>query len=385
MEVTIATTSQAVVADAMITVNTIWAQAGINISTSGHGRLLSTDAWSAIRKGYFQPYTVGVCTNDSIPDPDDERPLGFPAPPWILPQYLPEPQVEPTSMEPPTLPFPGLTRAEALKFAGPSSENRLRWVELPRDPFNGSAIGAVILPPQQVSGSQASGGQQIITCTLGAGWGSSNLNTTAGLSTGHGDVTSTVDPTAAMSVAQLFYTVLKREYGGAVGDYLQPSRNFLLPLYPDQTINISESWSQYLNPTVTEFNTTVFNQLMQGNITNREPRVSAGVILTSLLANGLSRIGIDSSLQGDLRRKSDSNGDSVIDADSWWRGKGDAFIVDPSASKDWVKLEWESSVSVFAYTTNGKGPKVAITFMLIYIIFALAHTYYAGVSGKIKT
>ena len=343
---------------------------------------MGVDTWSSIGKGYFQPYTVGTCAQDTIQDTEDERPLAFPAPPWILPKYIPEPQVDPTTLEPPTFPFSGLTRAEVLNFPGPSSENRLRWVELPRDPFNGSAIGAVILLAEQAPGFKASPGQDIITCTLGAGWGSSNLSSAPGLGPGHGEVTSLVNPTAAMSVAQLVYSLSKKENGGSVEDYLQGSRDFLLPLYPDQTINISESWSRYLNPTVADLNTTVFHQLMQGNITNREPRVSAGIILSSLLANGLSRIGIESSLQGDLRRKIDSNGDSVIDATSWWRGRGDAFIVDPSESSNWVKLQWESSVTSYAYTISGLGPKLAITFMVIYIIFAIAHTCYAGTSGK---
>ncbi len=130
---------------------------------------MGLEAWSSIVKGYFQPYTVGTCAQNSIQDPEDERPLAFPAPPWILPEYIPEPQVDPTSFEPPTFPFSGLTRAEALNSAGPSSENRLRWVELPRDPFNGSAIGAVILLAEQAPGSKTSQGQEIITCTLGAG------------------------------------------------------------------------------------------------------------------------------------------------------------------------------------------------------------------------
>ena len=343
---------------------------------------MGSGASSSIGNGYFQPYTVGTCAQDSIQDAKDERPLAFPAPPWILPEYIQEPQVDPTSFEPPTFPFPGMTRAEALNFAGPSSRHRLRWVELPRDPFNGSAIGAVILLAEQASGSSSSQGQDIITCTLGAGWGSSYLNASNPQGPGHGEVTSLVNATAAMSVAQLVYSLSKKENGGSVIDYLQPSRDFLLPLYPDRTINIGESWSRFLNPTVIGLNTTVFHHLMQGNITFREPRVSAGIILSSLLANGLSRIGSESSLQGDLRHKIDPNGDSVIDANSWWRGIGDAFIVDPSESSNWVKLKLESSVTSYAYTTTELGTKLAIAFMLIYIIFAIAHTCYAAISGK---
>ena len=379
---TIATTPQAAVADALITVETIWSQAFENITTAGHGVLLELEGGSSIRNGYYQLYTVCTCAQDVIQDSEDERALAFPASSWILSEYIPEPHEDPRSLEPFIFQFKGLTRAEALNFAGSSSENRLRWVELPRDPFNGSAIGAIILLSKQTSEFESFQGQEIITCTLGAGWGSSNLNTLSGLKPGHDEVTSLVNNTAAMSVAQLVYSLSKKKAGVFVEDYLQPTRDFLLPLYPEQIINVSESWSRYLNPTIVDLNTIVFHQLMQENITNREPRVSAGIILVSLLANGLSRIGIESSLQGDLRRKIDSNVDSVIDVNSWWRGKGDAFIVDPSKSNNWVKLKFESFASGYAYTINGVGPKIAVAFMLLYIISAVAHTFYSGISGK---
>lgn len=84
-----------------------------------------------------------------------------------------------------------------------------------------------------------------------------------------------------MSIAQLVHSLSNKANGGSVGDYLQSMGDFLLPLYPDQTIKISESWSRYLNPLIAGLNTTVLHQPKQGNITNREPRVSVGIILSS--------------------------------------------------------------------------------------------------------
>ncbi|KAL8686716.1 MAG: hypothetical protein Q9218_006917, partial [Villophora microphyllina] len=363
--------------------STTWGQVVENTTASGHGVSTGLTGGSSIRKGYHQPYTVGTCAHDSIHDAQDERPLAFPIPSGILPQYLPKQQIDDSLLASPTFPFLGLTRADIMKTAGPSSENRLRWVELPRDPFNGSAIGAVVLLPKPTSRSDTSQSQEILTCTLGAGWGLSTLNATTSEGIGHGDVESSVNN--AMSIARVLYSFAKsyhsRAGGGSVGDYLQPTRDFLLPLYPQLPINVTESWSRYLNPVVADLNTTVFHQLMQGNITTRDPRVSAGIILSSLLANGLARIGIESSLQGDLRRTTDSNGDSVIDANSWWQGKGDAFIVDPEESRGWVKLKVNGNILGYAYNTSGTGPKVAIVFLLIYCTFAIAHTCYAGMTG----
>ncbi|KAL8992701.1 MAG: hypothetical protein Q9169_006903, partial [Polycauliona sp. 2 TL-2023] len=362
---TIATTPQATVADAMITLSNIFAQSFGNATAAGHGvpRGASPDGGSSIGHGYYQPYTVGTCAQDTIHDPGDERPLVFPVPMRIMPQYLPERQMVDSPLAVPTFPFKGLTRAELMENDWRPSENQLRWVELPSDPFNGSAIGAIVLLPKQASGSNSSQSQEIITCTLGAGWGLSSLNTSLSQASDHGIVKSLVDATAAMSVARYEHSVLKDSFGGEVLAYLQPTRNFLLPLYPNVPINVSESWSRYLNPVVADLNTTVFHQLMQGNLTQREPRVSAGMILTSLLANGLARIGIESSLQGDLKRITDPNGDSIIDANSWWQNKGDAFIVDPEESRDWVKLKIENSLVGYAYNITGLGPKFAIVFI----------------------
>ena len=100
--------------------------------------------------------------------------------------------------------------------------------------------------------------------------------------------------------------------------------------------------------------------------------ISAKIVLTGLLSNGLAGIGSTSRLQGTLRTVIEQGGSKGLDGDYWFSGKGNAFLVDATESKDWVKLRIYSTIQGYAYNTTGATPKVAICFLLAYCIFALA-------------
>ena len=68
-------------------------------------------------------------------------------------------------------------------------------MELPQDPFNGSAIGAVILLSRSIVNST----QEILVCNLGAGWGSSLINTSL-FDGGTTFTTSVIDLSVAQQV-----------------------------------------------------------------------------------------------------------------------------------------------------------------------------------------
>ena len=383
-ETAIATAPQAAVADALTATGTLWSFAAVNVSTDGHGLIREQlDAEHRISSNYYQPYTIASCANDSIQGHSDERPLAFPIPPGVLAQNLPQLQINNSLLSMPSFDLQGFTRSELLEATEPSWENRLRWIELPANPFNGSAIGAAVLLPAQTLESGEPRYQEILVCTLGAGWGASTVNTST-QEFGSTFVRSSISDAQSVIRDIESYKSMEPPPLLSTAESLAETSSgiFILPAYPQRLINISTNWSQYLNPFVAEINTTVFHQLMQGNLTLHSPRVSAGIILSSLLTNGLARIGIESSLQGSQRMVNDSNGDSVVDSNYWFQGRGDAFIVDPNESKDWVKLEVRSTFEGYAYNTAGAGPKVAIVFLLIYCTFAIAHTLYAGFTGK---
>ena len=382
----VATTQQAAVADALVATGTLWGFEMASVSTGGHGvPLEQLDAVHHVNTNYYQPYTIGSCANDTIQGINDERPLAFPIPPGVTPANLPMQHVDNTSLSFPAFIFDNLTRAEILRTGGPSSENRLRWVELPQVPFNGSAIGAVVLLPLQDLQPSEPQNQEILLCVLGAGWGPSILNTST-RELGSSQVRSGISDAKLVTedMRSVDDTTPNPNLAQAEDDATLSSVSFLLPIYPKRPINVSLSWSRYLNPLVTDLNTTVFHRLMQSNFTNRPPARSAAIILPSLLANGLARIGIESSLQGSLKTTTDSQGEGEPDSNSWFQGRGDAFVVDPEQSKDWIRLKVYSTLLGYAYNTSGAGSKVAIVFLLAYCALAIAHLCYAGITGKIS-
>ena len=379
-----ATTQQAAVADALTATGGVWNSEMTAVSTGGHGvPLQRLDAVHHINTNYYQPYTIGSCANDTIKGLNDERPIVFPIPPGVMPEDLPVQHMDNSSLSFPGFTFANLTRAEILRTEGPTWENRLRWIELPEVPFNGSAIGAVVLLPLQASQPRGSQDQDILLCVLGAGWGASTLN----MSTHDGGsthVSSSISnaKSATEGVKSIESTTLF-PVAQAQSDATMSYLIFLLPFYPTRPISISLGWSSYLNPLVTELNTTVFHRLMQSNLTDRQPSVSAEIILPSLLANALARIGIESSLQGTLKTTKNSQGESEPDSISWFQGRGNALVVDAEQSKDWVRLKVYSTLLGYAYNTSGAGSKIAVVFLLAYCTLAIGHLCYAGITGKV--
>ena len=148
---------------------------------------------------------------------------------------------------------------------------------------------------------------------------------------------------------------------------------------------MTEDWAQYLNPSISNSNTTVFSRLMASRVLLADLSLNVRVILAELLANGLARIGSTSRLQGTLKTVIQSDGFEGLDGDYWFSGKGDAFVVNPIESKDWVKLRVYSTFEGFAYNTSGATTKVAISFLVAYCMVALAHILYAGITGISST
>ena len=381
----VATTQQSVVADTLAETGNLWTYLVSNVSTSGHGSVLQRqDAVHAISSGYYQPYTSALCATDIVHGPHDESAVAFPAPPGVQADLmLGQSEYNDSILGVPSFLYAGLTRDQILSTPGSIEESRLKWVELPQDPFNGSAIGAVILLPRSDSNST----QELIVCTLGAGWGSSFLNT----STFDGDMTfltSLVDPSAKSSdewdespdsdnlesQAEMFAVDKVVEYD--------------LPFFPQKPVTVTEDWAHYLNPFVPALNATVIDILMStsspaAQMSDLDQISVAEWALAGLLATGLASIGATAKLQGDIKTIVKSDGSSEWDGDYWFSGKGDVFIVDPEESKDWVKFRVYSTIDGYAYSVRGAPPKVAIAFLLAYCIIALSHVVYAGISGKV--
>lgn len=68
--------------------------------------------------------------------------------------------------------YPGITRSQILDTPGLQHDYRSRWIELAQDPFDGTAIRAVVMLPRAPGNTT----QEVLMCKLGAGWGASKLN-----------------------------------------------------------------------------------------------------------------------------------------------------------------------------------------------------------------
>ena len=277
-----------------------------------------------------------------------------------------------------SLEFLGITRSEILDTPGPLEENRLRWVALPNNPFNGTAIGAIVLLPNVQNDTT----QQIIVCNLGAGWGTSNLNTST-----FGGKSQIVQSEVGLKPESAYNNGRSLSLGVPSQESLALSADgyFNLPTFPQRTITVTEEWAEYLNPSIPSINTTLFNYLMASNTTSIRITTTVKTILASLLAVGLSSLGSTSTVQGTIKQVTQPDGSSSIDGDYWFSGKGNIYKVDSSDSKVWVKFQVSSVFQGYAYSSRGTTPKLAICLLMIYCAFAIAHILYAGISGISST
>ena len=388
-EAIIATIQQAAIADALTATGTLWNLALSNVTTKGHGHPEDQlDAVHSITQDYYQPYTLASCLPDVINGSNDQRPVGFPPPPGsdpsmlnvsafndsILSGHILSPYNQ-TLVPSHSFEFLGITRSEILATPGPLHENRLRWVALPKTPFNGTAIGAIVLLPNVQNDTS----QQMIVCNLAAGWGTSNLNTST-FAGAPQTVLSDVSIKGVATGSESGFNIPTAESIALAADVY-----FFLPSYPQSTVNVTEEWAAYLNPSIPSLNTTLFHHLMASNNTSIRTVNTVKTILSSLLAVGLSSLGSTSTLQGTIKQVTQPDGSSSIDGDYWFSGKGSIYEVDPSDSKDWVKFHVSSVFQGYAYSARGAIPKLAICLLMIYCAFAIAHILYAGISGISST
>lgn len=240
----VATTQQAAVADALTTTGSLWTLSLSNVTTEGHGSVLNQlDAVHSIDADYFQPYTIASCQYDIIYGHEDSNPVAFPIPPGSSLSMLNTSAMKSNlSIGTKVLhafEYQGIMRSQILETPGSPDEYRLRWVELPQMPFNGTAIGAVILLPRALTNTT----QEVLMCNLGAGWGTSKLNT----STFAGNPQPVLSEVGlAPNIAD--YTRLLKNPGpinantGTLNqeDLIVNLEYFALPLFPQRPITVTE-------------------------------------------------------------------------------------------------------------------------------------------------
>ena len=393
------TTPQSVIADALqataqlyeIAVGDDTGERDVVSRAQGRGH------YHTINKMYYQPYTSTSCGRDVIRGSADQSPVYFPIPPGSLdPQMIANTTINSTAFKQIAIAsgngyisgieYSGVSRSDLINAAGNVSDYRLLWFELPQDLFNGSTIGASVLFPRYSTDAIGThfpaswlgdSNQLVLFCTLSAGWGTSLLNVSSDSEKG---VSSSVN----LPQWDLDHPLYNGQDPSKLG---YPNGNMLdMPLFPQKPITVSTDWANYLNPFLPDSNTTVFNRLMNGPYGAPARLSSASIILSSLLANGLARTSFWGQLQGTARSSYEPRyNQTFIDGAYWLSGKGEVFQVTADESQTWTKLEVDSTVSGYSYSTRGTAAKLAMAFLLLYCLLVVVHFAYAGVSGISST
>ncbi|KAL9038407.1 MAG: hypothetical protein Q9180_003156 [Flavoplaca navasiana] len=369
--------NQAVVADALSTTSVLWETSLVNITANpGHGSPLSdlTKAVHRIDSEYKQSSSRATCIPSGISNSTSSQSVAIPLLPFtnltksnaknIMSQTVKMGRYLVTK-------HPWFTNAQLLDAPGDLGNYRLKWLELPQETFVDGNIGLAILFPE----SNATALQRALICNIVAEWVDSDI-----------EIKSDGDGIGTTKGNEHSKDLVPSDR--PISEALRPRAQDLVRHNAHRVpIAISESWAQYLNPNLTNLNTTVFNELMQHTeFTNPQQFLSGGVelmatVLAMLTANGLARVGWGTTLQGTVKTRGGPDEEGYPDGNYWLSGKGDIFEVDPVKSKNWTSLRVGSSLEGYAYNTLTTPPRIAIAIMMIYCILVVGHTCYSGITG----
>lgn len=370
-----ATTQQAVVADALTDIGALWFMGLVNLTANaGHGSPLSdqSNAEHGIKGNYSQPYSISACvTTRAKANASTSRPVALPLiPATNLPAMATKNITVGSALGTVNTQFtevPGLRWSKLLE--PDENDYRLQWIELSKDVFPGSSVGAAVILPW----SQTRPLRKTILCNLAAVWAPSSLV----IETEGGGVSTTESTPLGNGISSLSAPIRKTRVPEA--QLNPPSLHSFEPPY--RLINISESWAQYLNPSIEHLNTSLINVLMQSDSAANK-HLFASQILSMLTVNGLGRTGWGSSLQGEVKTK-ELDGERIVDGNYWVSGKGDVFNVDPTESQHWLTLRVDSTLEGFAYNTLTSPPRIAIAILMVYCVIVVGHSLYSGITGEL--
>ncbi|KAL9597630.1 MAG: hypothetical protein Q9219_005013 [cf. Caloplaca sp. 3 TL-2023] len=379
-----ATTQQAVIADALTDTSALWFASLANVTAGvGHGSPLSdqTDAAHTISSNYSQPYSTAVCLQLGHHNISRSNHVTFPLLVGVNPSSKASFNNTGSTPAGPKLfqwiVHPNLTYSQLMDMPAGADGYKLHWVALPEGNFMGSSIGAVVSLPGPASQTD------FVACNLVARWGPASIVAQI-IAGGIGPTGSALHVQQRQRKPEL--PISQSQVPSAETNDPQNAApfgsDFLKSLDTMPSINISESWAQYLNPHVEPFNSSLLNVLMQYNAGTtpwNTPEIIQK-ILVMLLANGLARTAWGSTLQGDLKTVT-SRGQEQLDGNYWLSGKGDVFEVDPRMSQEWVTLRVDSTLKGYAYNTLTTPPRLAIALLTVYCLLVLGYMVYIGISG----
>ena len=240
-----------------------------------------------IKKDYYQPYTVASCVDDTVRDNLDQAPLRFARISQTESEYNEYREI---------VSVPGLTKSQSIdSISGDSSRFRLGWVDLPQEIFNTGVPGAIVVHPQSSSTSS----YNITTCTLNAGWGSSEIMTTAL----HQELVKS-SMTQVPPWLSLLSPDIEDPYG-ILSLTIPAFVNLTSISYPQRYVSISKSWIEFLNPTIisADNSTTDVISIFLSQASTQTDEWSIALVFGFLLTTALSSTGANHETRGICKRK----------------------------------------------------------------------------------
>jgi hypothetical protein len=156
--------------------------------------------------------------------------------------------------------------------------------------------------------------------------------------------------------------------------------------FPLHHLTIPLEWAQYVDAEVVGRNSTVYSALWSSLNLNfsslpNDPLSLEEVLLSSMFAIALSNIGVDRTLQGNIKL----NSYGTVDGTAWIDHNIDLFTVNAEEAKDWVKLQFDSDVQGFSYDASGRSVILALSVLGTYCLFAILHLVYLCTTNMSST
>ena len=155
-------------------------------------------------------------------------------------------------------------------------------------------------------------------------------------------------------------------------------------------IKIGPSWADILNPNLPAENATVFSETtsiagMWNSSRQSNPEyffVIVETILATMITNGLGRASYNTTLVGNLK-------ESGSGPDNWKQNMipdglgpgGYAYTIDAADESKATEFEMRAQVNGYAWSHTGTAHLLSIMILLIYVLFAVAHSIYMIVTG----
>ena len=240
-----------------------------------------TDQYVTIQDGYYQPYTIASCVDDTLNRTMNQESLKF--------ARISETQSE-LENDREILQIHNITLPPELFTPDNSSQFHVGWIDLPLTDFHTQVPGVIVLHPQETS----NGVLNITTCTLNAGWGTTKI-------TEHSlediSVYSEMTNLSPSAPSQISSTI---DVTGIVGQGWPDFTNFSGFAYPERRLNVSHDWMKFLDPMLGFLpgqNISLLSYALS-NLVDEPSEARIAEVMSIILASALSRNGLTSAFTG---------------------------------------------------------------------------------------